>query len=191
MVEKRAARNLMLGKRRSLSEILIKKYSLKIAQTAYDYVIANSFKNVAIYMSIRNEVRMEYLIELNKSKKFDIFLPVCQKEDNIYFNKLEDSDFMEKDYFGISCPKNGKTISEKEIEVFFIPGLAFDVFGNRVGYGKGCFDRILGNTGESVFVGVSYEFQVIYGDALESEASDVAMDFILTEKGMRIADNSQ
>ena len=181
----------MRTKRNKLDEFFIKSASLKIAEFVLDYIETNSFKNIAIYMSIKNEPRIEYIIDLNKEKKFDIFLPFCKKEDHICFNKLEDINSMRKDYFGISCPKNDNTIDEKDIDVFFVPGLAFDKSGNRVGYGKGCFDRILKNSGKSFFIGVCYDFQLISGDIIETDGNDIGMDFILTEKGMYEAANLQ
>ncbi len=181
----------MRNKRDKLDEFFIKSAGLKIAEFAFDYIKANSFKNIAIYMSIKNEARIEYIIDFNKDKKFDIYLPFCKKEDRICFNKLEDINSMRKDYFGISCPKNDNTIDEKDIDVFFVPGLAFDKSGNRVGYGKGCFDRILKNLGKSFFIGVCYDFQLISGDILETDCNDIGMDFILTEKGMYEAANLQ
>jgi 5-formyltetrahydrofolate cyclo-ligase len=191
MIKKSAARDLMRNKRDKLDEFFIKSAGLKIAEFAFDYIKANSFKNIAIYMSIKNEVRIEYIIDLNKDKKFDIYLPFCKKEDRICFNKLEDINSMRKDYFGISCPKNDNIIDEKDIDVFFVPGLAFDKSGNRVGYGKGCFDRILKNSGKSFFIGVCYDFQLISGDIIETDGNDIGMDFILTEKGMYEAANLQ
>jgi 5-formyltetrahydrofolate cyclo-ligase len=191
MIKKTAARDLMRTKRNKLDEFFIKSASLKIAEFALDYIEANSFKNIAIYMSIKNEPRIEYVIDSNKEKKFDIFLPFCKKEDHICFNKLEDINSMRKDYFGISCPKNDNVIDEKDIDVFFVPGLAFDTSGNRVGYGKGCFDRILKNSGKSFFVGVCYDFQLISGDILETDDNDIGMDLVLTEKGMHSVTNLQ
>ncbi|MHB1546780.1 MAG: 5-formyltetrahydrofolate cyclo-ligase [bacterium] len=193
MINKSAARDLMKNKRNKLEELFIKSTSLKIAEFALEYITANSFKNIAIYISIKNEVRIEYIMDLNKNreKKFDFFLPFCKKEDDICLNKLEDINSMRKDYFGISCPKEDNFIDEREIDVFFVPGLAFDTFGNRVGYGKGCFDRILKNSCKSFFVGVCYDFQLISDDILESGGNDIVMDFILTEKGIRRVTNLQ
>ncbi len=191
MINKNVVRNLMINKRYKLDDFFVKSASLKISETAFDYITANSFKNIAIYMSLNNEVKIEYIVELNKDKKFDFFLPVCKKEDDICFNQLEDMNSMKKDYFGISCPKNDNYIDEKDIEVFFVPGLAFDLLGNRVGYGKGCFDRILKKSVKSYFIGVCYDFQLILDDILESYENDIGMDFILTEKGMREVINLQ
>lgn len=191
MIKKSVVRNLMSNKRNILGEFLIKSTSLMIAKIAYDYITKNSFKKIAIYMSIKNEVRMEYLMGLIIGTKLDIFLPVCKKGDYMRFSKFEDINLMQKDYLGISCPKNDWVIDEKEIEVFFIPGLAFDAFGNRVGYGKGYFDRTLKNTRSSIFIGVCYDFQFILDDILESDNNDIGMDYILTEKGMHRVNNLQ
>ena len=184
MIKKSLARDLMKNKRDALDESFIKSASIDISKRAYGFITANYFKKTAIYMSIKNEVRIEYVIYFNKEKNIEIFLPVCKKEDYICFSKFNDMNSMHKDYYGIACPAGENAANEKDIEVFFIPGLAFDSFGNRVGYGKGCFDRILKKTDKSVLVGVCYDFQFISDDILESENNDIAMDFIITEKGM-------
>lgn len=189
MLKKNVIRNLMADKRNNLNESFIKASSLKIAGIAYGYAMDNSFKNIAIYMSIKNEVRMEYIIELNKGKNIDIFLPVCANADDIYYNKFEDIDSMRKDFFGISCPKDGYSINKNDIEAFFIPGLAFDLTGNRVGYGRGYFDKALADISRPLFVGVCYEFQLISCDVIEMNDYDVKMNYILTENGMRKVNN--
>ncbi|HEC25063.1 MAG TPA: 5-formyltetrahydrofolate cyclo-ligase [bacterium] len=189
MIKKNAIRNTMKDKRNRLSEPLIMTCSLEITKIAYDYIVVNSFKNAAIYMSIKNEVRIEYMVALNKGRAINIFLPVCKNYNDIYFNKIDDINCMQKDYFGISCPKNDCATAVKEIEVFFIPGLAFDMSGNRVGYGKGCYDGILTKAEESLFIGVCYEFQLIFNDVLEQNSHDIKMDYILTEKGMYKVNN--
>ncbi len=181
MIKKIDARKLMKNMRSKLDESFIKSASLTISKIAYGYAMSNSFKKAAIYMSIKNEARIEYLIDLNTRKDLEIFLPSCKKENCMNFYKFEDLCSMRRDSFGILCPENGYKIDEKEIDVFFVPGLAFDASGNRVGYGRGCYDKILMNADKSYFVGICYDFQLIKNNVLESHAGDVAMDFIITE----------
>ena len=50
---------------------------------------------------------------------------------------------LEQNHWGIPEPQGGDLVSSNEIDVVFIPLLAFDVRGNRVGYGKGFYDRFL------------------------------------------------
>ncbi len=184
MINKKDARELMKNKRIQLKEPFINAASLNISKIAYDYILLSFFKKVAIYMSIKNEVRMEYLIDLNKSADVQFYMPLCDNHGKMCFYKFESMDFMKRDSFGILSPKNSNKIDEKNIDVFFVPGLAFDKYGNRVGYGKGCFDRSLKKAGNSHFIGVCYDFQFIKNDVLEFESEDVKMNSIITENGI-------
>ena len=186
MIKKKDARKLMRNKRILLSESFINDSSLNISKIAYDYIVSNLFKKIAIYMSIKNEVRMEYLIDLNKSGDIHLFMPVCENDGSMGFYKFESIDCMKKDSLGILAPKSchEHEIDEKDIDVFFVPGLAFDICGNRVGYGKGYFDRSLKKAVNSYFIGVCYYFQFIKNDKLESEPEDIKMNFIITENGI-------
>jgi 5-formyltetrahydrofolate cyclo-ligase len=184
MINKKDARALMKNKRIELTEPFINAASLNVSKIAYDYIVLNLFKKIAIYMSIKNEVRIEYLIDLNKSGDIKLFMPVCENNGNMGFYKFESMEVMKRDSLGILCPKNAYEIDEKDIDVFFVPGLAFDIYGNRVGYGKGCFDRSLKKAVNSYFIGVCYDFQFIKNDVLESEPEDVKMNFIITENGI-------
>ena len=66
-----------------------------------------------------------------------------------------------------------------------VPGLAFDSKGNRLGHGKGYYDRAFANgAGESpVLVGFGYEFQVV--DEVPHGEMDRRMDAIVTERAIR------
>ena len=184
MINKKDARELMKNKRIELTEPYINAASLSISKIAYDYIILNLFKKIVIYMSIKNEVRIEYLIDENKNGDIRFFMPFCDNGGRMCFYKFESIDLMKRDSFGILSPKNGHKIDEKDIDVFFVPGLAFDIYGNRVGYGKGCYDRSLKKAENSHFIGVCYDFQFIKNDVLEFEPEDVKMNSIITENGI-------
>ncbi len=178
-----------IERRNKLSEDEIKYLSGNIAADAYSFIKDNFLKNVAIYMSMKNEVRIEYIIALNMTKSVNFYLPRYSKGRYLCFNKFENINSMKKDDYGILYPKGGYIMDTKEIDVFFIPGVAFDIFGNRVGYGKGCYDRVLNQAKDSLFVGVCYGFQLISDDALEFDNNDVKMHYLLTESGFVKANN--
>ncbi len=70
-----------------------------------------------------------------------------------------------------------------KLELLLIPGLAFDISGTRLGYGKGFYDRLLPQLGADVpVVGVAPSALLV--EALPQEAHDVRMTHLLSEKGV-------
>jgi 5-formyltetrahydrofolate cyclo-ligase len=84
--------------------------------------------------------------------------------------------------YGIREPDPGlKAISPKDIELVLVPGLAFDKKGNRLGHGKGYYDRFLEQCSpQAFFIGIAHAFQVF--DTIPSEVYDKKVHGLLTEK---------
>lgn len=80
--------------------------------------------------------------------------------------------------FHIEEPAGSDTHPVEEIEVIIVPGVAFDRNGNRLGRGKGFYDRLLCSA-RATKIGVGYEFQLV--DALPAEEHDIKMDMVITE----------
>ena len=72
-----------------------------------------------------------------------------------------------------------KKISIDEVDLIIVPGVGFDSCGNRIGHGKGYYDKLLKNSKAST-IGLAFEFQVI--EKIPSEKHDVSIDMIVTEK---------
>jgi 5-formyltetrahydrofolate cyclo-ligase len=83
--------------------------------------------------------------------------------------------------FGIleSKPEAIRPVAGDQIDAALVPGLAFDEAGNRLGRGKGYFDRLLRDL-RGVKIALAYDFQVL--SEVPSEAHDARVDFIVTEK---------
>lgn len=82
--------------------------------------------------------------------------------------------------FHIEEPDGDNTVSVDEIEMVVVPAVAFDRRGNRVGRGKGYYDRLLASL-EAMKVGVGYDFQMRDDGDIESEPHDVPLDIVITE----------
>ncbi|MDE6243728.1 MAG: 5-formyltetrahydrofolate cyclo-ligase, partial [Muribaculaceae bacterium] len=67
------------------------------------------------------------------------------------------------------------------MELIVVPAVAYDRRGNRLGRGKGYYDRLLATTKASK-IGVAYEFQVV--DDIPAESHDVPVDIVITENGI-------
>lgn len=77
----------------------------------------------------------------------------------------------------------GGTVVETEHGLVLVPGLVFDMDGNRIGYGKGYYDRYLSEHRRLVTLGCAYELQVI--ENFEADGRDEQMDYLVTELGIR------
>lgn len=81
-----------------------------------------------------------------------------------------------KNKFGVLQPKSFSEINE--VDIFLIPGLAFDLNGTRLGRGGGVFDKLLANYSNSYFIGVTYDENVF--EKLPIEDHDIKMHALLT-----------
>ncbi|MBD5306980.1 MAG: 5-formyltetrahydrofolate cyclo-ligase [Bacteroides sp.] len=80
--------------------------------------------------------------------------------------------------FHIEEPVGDELVDPSEIEMIVVPAVAYDRRGNRLGRGKGFYDRLLATTGATK-VGVAYEFQLV--DEVPTEEHDVPMDIVITQ----------
>lgn len=81
--------------------------------------------------------------------------------------------------FNIEEPEGEDYADINDIELIVVPGVAYDRNGNRVGRGKGYYDRLLADT-RAVKIGIGYDFQLIDED-IDTDDHDVKVDIIITE----------
>jgi 5-formyltetrahydrofolate cyclo-ligase len=96
---------------------------------------------------------------------------------------LTDNTIIKKNEYNIPEPVDGIEISNDKIEVVFIPLLAFDKKGNRVGYGKGFYDKFLSNCKpETLKIGLSFfEAENEISDVFDG---DIGLDYCVTAEGI-------
>lgn len=82
--------------------------------------------------------------------------------------------------FNIEEPDGSDILSDlKRIDMVIVPAVAYDRRGNRVGRGKGYYDRLLSGL-KALTVGMAYDFQLV--DEIDAEAHDVRVDYIITDR---------
>ncbi len=133
-------------------------------------------KNVFLfYYPHKNEVDLRPLIEKLLYHGKTVLLPKTT-EDTIIPIQITSLNDLKKGKFSIPEPE-GKPFPKEKIQVVFIPGVAFDKNGNRIGYGKGYYDRFLQDI-NPLKIGVAYDFQVL--DHIPAEKHDQRVDYIIT-----------
>ena len=140
-------------------------------------------KTILFYASREDEVDTFSIMReaLKASKR--VLLPRIEGEDlRIYEIKNLDRD-LEKGVYDIFQPKKNRPPVEnlKEIEVVVVPGLAFDREKNRLGRGKGYYDRFLKRLPpDTLKIGICFSFQLL--DCLPHTSDDFKLDKIITDK---------
>jgi len=80
--------------------------------------------------------------------------------------------------FHIEEPTGSETVDADEIELVVVPAVAYDRKGNRLGRGKGFYDRLL-QSAKATTIGVGYGFQLV--DEVPTEPHDQGVDMVITE----------
>lgn len=83
--------------------------------------------------------------------------------------------------FNIEEPDGTETTDINAIELIIVPGVAYDRHGNRIGRGKGYYDRLLRDT-KATTMGVAYACQLC--DDIEPDEFDVPVHYVITEEGI-------
>ncbi len=182
MADKKTLRLKYKKLREELSDEAIAEMSLQIANRALELPIWNkTYYHIFLPISEKKEVDTEYLMHILQGKDKSIVVSKAnfQTGEMRHFLMQEHTVFKTSPY-GITEPVAGLAISPEIIEVVFVPLLAYDKRGHRVGYGKGFYDRFLKkcNAG-TVFVGLSFfepEPEIFF------ETTDVALNFCVTPK---------
>lgn len=132
--------------------------------------------NILMYHSLPDELEtVRFLKKWSGKKRF--FLP---RVAGVNLELLPyDETHLAEGYGHIQEPTGNEVFPIEKIEVIIVPGVAFDRKGRRLGRGKGFYDRLLGES-KAIKIGVGYEFQLV--DEVPSEAHDVPMDIVITEK---------
>lgn len=132
--------------------------------------------NILMYHSLPDELStIRFLKKWHDRKRF--FLPRVNGV-NLDILPYEETR-LELGSFHIEEPTGADVVDVDDIELMVIPAVAFDRKGNRLGRGKGFYDRLLASS-KATKVGVGYEFQLF--DSIPTEPHDVAMDMVITQK---------
>lgn len=127
-----------------------------------------------------NEINTEYILQvlMGKDKEIIISKTIFEERKMIHFLLTENTKIKKND-FNIPEPIDGIEVLSNKIDVVFVPLLAFDKKGNRVGYGKGFYDVFLKECKSDVIkIGLSFfEPEEEIDDVSES---DIPLDFCVT-----------
>ncbi len=182
MQTKNEIRKEMLFLRSRLNDEYIAQFAIDAKERLVSLKTFQEAETLMLYMDYRKEAPTLPLINaamvLHKNvvlpytdENFEIhpyIIPHCENIKDIY-------SFLVQSPIGIWEPNPELLSAPTKIDLIIVPGVAFDISGNRLGYGKGCYDRFLPKLRHEVpKLALAYEFQII--NALPSEETDIRMD---------------
>lgn len=180
--EKDSIRNSVGEKRSALSDVEVKQKSLLISDYLYSLEVFKLSNSIALYSPIQNEVGTESIFNKAIQAEKEVYFPRVNGS-SLDFHRIDKLEQLQIGKFGVLEPKAHLLKADIEkIDLFVIPALAFDKSGNRLGYGKGYYDRALANISESKKIGLSYDLQIL--DSVPIDKNDRKVGIIVTELGV-------
>lgn len=170
-------------KRRSLTTEAIDGLSLEIANQVLNLPIwGKTYYHIFLSIEEQNEVNTDFILNILSGKDKHIVISKSNfKTFEMTHYLLTDATVIKKNEFNIPEPIDGIEISTNKIELVFVPLLAFDKQGHRIGYGKGFYDRFLSECPKKTLkIGLSFfEAENEIKDCIES---DVRLNYCVTPK---------
>lgn len=177
MSEKEEIRGRMLSIRMGIPDEEKHEMSRRIMERLFDLEEFHKARVVALYLSKKDEVDTWEMVEEAAAQK-EVLLPVVASR-SLKFVYYEKNGKMRRGPYGIMEPV-GAEYAGAGMDLMAVPLVAADGKGNRVGMGKGYYDRYLAGEGPKpkLLVGLCFDLQVV--EKLPAEAHDVPLDIIIT-----------
>ena len=181
--EKKDLRKELIAKLLSFTKEEIKRRSKNVEKILQGLPIYKKAKLVMAYFPLKGEVDLMEMIRKAKGKRFCFPVMDLEKKELIPFEVKD----LNKDFvcgpWGVMQPdfKKGKKVEIEEIDMVIVPGLAFDYQKNRLGRGKGFYDRFLKRINlPTKKVGVAFGFQILKNLPIHPPL-DEKVDLIVSE----------
>lgn len=158
-----------------------KEKSLAIINKIKEEKTYKNAKVVALYKSLKTEVDTSELIKYSIKNGKVVVLPRVEKDELKFYEISSLNNEFVKSAFGIEEPiaNESKFVGKEKIDLLIVPGVCFDIEKNRLGFGKGYYDRFLENSNLET-IGICFEEQIIEG-MLPIAKNDIQLKKIITD----------
>ena len=180
-MNKKKLRSLYKNKRAEISSLKIQDLSIEIANQILNLPIW-SLDNFHIFLGVDKlkEINTSFIISILQGRDKNIIVPKVISDGNLDHYLLTDSTKLKINQQNILEPISGFKVKEKSIKVVFVPLLAYDIYGNRVGYGSGYYDRFMSKcVDKCIKIGLSFfapEKKIL------CSSNDIRLNYCVTPK---------
>lgn len=163
--------------KRAMTEQQIEKASRELGEKFAACPQYQKAKTIYGYMPYNQEVRTVPMLERALREGKQVAVPKVYG-DTMRFILVSDLTRMEKSSMGIPEPIDDGPVADDPTALVLMPGLAFTVRGDRMGYGGGYYDKFLSAEPDHPTVALCYDFQIL--ESLPTEEYDIPVDLVLT-----------
>ena len=173
------------AKRDALTADVREARSNKICTTAMNLISFRHAEIILLYSPIKSEIDVIPLAKAAWERGKAVAFPKCNKEDRtMKFHFVSCLEELEVGAYNIMEPKDDAPIydpaNDKRVAICYVPGLTFDVYGYRLGYGKGYYDKYLSIRKDYPRVALAFECQMI--EVIPADEHDIRPKLIITEE---------
>lgn len=182
-MNKQQLRKKTVQKRKQLSLSSVKQKSNSIKKKLFSLEIFHTASSVLFYVSYDNEVDTHEMIKECLAMRKTVIVPkVLLDTQTLLLSRLQRWEDLEKGCYGILEPKQSQIqdVNINTLDLIIVPGIAFDINKNRIGHGKGYYDKLLYQNENIPTIGLAFECQLV--DVIDNEDHDVKIDILITEE---------
>jgi 5-formyltetrahydrofolate cyclo-ligase len=177
---RRSIRAEKLQQRESLAEEVRQNASVAITSRILSLVEAEGWTTLHCYLAFRSEVTTGVLIEQLLEKGIKVIVPWVESDGELSHHQLLGLDGLSEGPYGLPHPARNEFLELDSVNAVLLPLSAFDRSGNRLGYGKGFYDRFLAKLPRSTRrIGLAFAIQE--ADEIPAMDHDQTLHMIVTE----------
>ena len=174
-------RRQIIKQRTKVSKIEKTVWDEKIAENFFEVAHMHKGKSVLAFYPTASEPQIQNYMKECLLRGARLFLPRING-DRLDICEICDLEDVEQNQLQVFEPKPHFHVTDQtEFDVILVPGLAFTIHGDRVGFGRGFYDKLLANI-TGLKVGVAYEYQ--YNINFEAEPHDQKVDILVTNQNV-------
>lgn len=192
--DRNTLRQSIRARRRLVSPVDRRNAAESFARIASRSLLLRPGKRIAVYQAVGHEADVSALIRLARRRGCKLYLPrvTDQRRSRMQFVGFDDDSPMRRGVFGILEPVDARAaVRVRDLDLVFMPLVAFDSSGWRLGSGAGFYDRKLQHLRSDRrwrrprLIGIAYDFQRV--SHLVPHRWDIPLDAVITERGMRFS----
>lgn len=177
IMDKSTLRQEIRQRKRQFTGEQLRELSFPILQRLLSHPRIRQANTILLYHSLSDEVHTHDLIEQLFNEGKIILLPVVIDHEHLEIRRYEGKENLRQGAMNISEPAGMLYPTLSRIDVAVIPGMGFDAEGNRLGRGKGYYDRFLCQIPQAYKIGICFDFQKV--DYVPTQVNDIKVDEVI------------